>query len=270
MFKQIVVLSLFITSISFAQKSEIQKNKIAGNPTFIEESMQKAQTRMNQITGYELEYYTKSTYNKDGNPIKREYLNEDGTRSFSENFVYNDAGKLTLREMKNEDESLIFTFDYEYTENDYVVIKSENDVNIQRNEYKLDEDGNIIFEKEINLLEENIFIEKKYTFKNGLLVKTEVKYDKENYTLEYQNDQNGNPKEELYIGKDKKMISKFIRKFDSNQNMIEEVTLDQNGKTKNISTIKYLYDDQQNWIKRTQFVKDIDQPISNTTRTIRY
>ena len=66
------------------------------------------------------------------------------------------------------------------------------------------------------------------------------------------------------------MINKYLRKFDTNNNIVEETTYDETGKVRNVSTIKYQYDNKKNWTKRTQYVKDFDQPISNTTRTIRY
>ena len=271
MLKNIALITLLFSGIAFGQKSELQQNDVIGNPTFIEESMQKARIRVKQIEGYELDYYTKSTYNKEGNPTKREYFNEAGERTFSESFDYNDAGKLNSREIKSEDESMKFNFDYEYSADGYVVIKSENDVNVLKSEYKLDDKQNIIYEKETNLLEDaEVFTEKKNEFQNGYLTKTNVKYNQGSYTLNYKNDTNGNPIEELYINQDNKLINKYIRKFDSNNNIIEETTFDETGKVKNLSTIKYQYDDKKNWTKRTQYVKDIDQPISNTTRTIRY
>ena len=270
MLKNIALITLLVSGFSFAQKSETQKNKLLGNPTFVEESMQKARIRMAQISGYELEYYTKSTYNKDGNPTKREYFNEDGSRTFSESFAYNDAGKMLSSELKSEDESLIFNFDYEYTEDGYVVVKSESDVNVQRNEYKLDDKQNVTYEKETNLLEDNVFIEKTNEYKNGFLVKTAVKYNNGDYTLEYKNDANGNPIEENYLDKANKLVNKFVRKYDDKNNLTEEITIDATGKTKNTSKIMYQYDNNKNWTKRTQYVSQIDQPISNTTRTIRY
>lgn len=271
MLKNIALITLLVSGISFAQKSETQKNKLLGNPTFVEESMQKANIRMSQIVNYELEYYTKSNYNSEGNPTKREYFNETGERTFSESFNYNEAGKIISREMKSEDESLVFNFDYEYTTEDYNITKSENDVNVSKTTYKLDNNQNIIYEKEINLLEDNeVFVEKKYDYQNDFLVKTSVKYNQGSYTLDYKNDAKGNPTEELYIDKNNKLINKYIRKFDTNNNIIEESTFGADGKLTNVSTIKYQYDDKKNWTKRTQYASKIDQPISNTTRTIRY
>ena len=107
-------------------------------------------------------------------------------------------------------------------------------------------------------------------YQNGFLVKTQVKYNQGSYTLDYKNDAKGNPIEEIYLDKDNKAVNKYLRKFDDNNNMTEEVMLDETGKVKHISTIKYQYDNHKNWTKRTQYVKNFDQPISNTTRTIRY
>ena len=123
----------------------------------------------------------------------------------------------------------------------------------------------------VNLLEDNdVFVEKKYDYQNDFLVKTSVKYNQGSYTLDYKNDAKGNPTEELYIDKNNKLINKYIRKFDTNNNIIEESTFGADGKLTNVSTIKYQYDDKKNWTKRTQYASKIDQPISNTTRTIRY
>ena len=173
--------------------------------------------------------------------------------------------------MKNNDESLVFNFDYEYTTDGYIVTKSENDVNVSKTEYKLDQNQNVTYERETNLLEDSdVFIEKTFQYQNGFLVKTLVKYNQGTYTLNYKNDSKGNPIEETYMDKNNKQVNKYVRKFDENNNIIEETVIDETGKVKNISTIKYQYDNHKNWIKRTQFVKNIDQPISNTTRTIRY
>ncbi len=250
MLKNIALITILFSGFAFAQKSELQQNDVLGNPTFIEESMQKARIRMKFIEGYETEYYTKSTYNKDGNPTKRDYFDEAGNKTFAEIFNYNESNKLISREMKNNDESLVFNFDYEYTTEGYIVTKSENDVNVSKTEYKLDQNQNITYERETNLLEDSdVFINK---------------------TLNYNNDAKGNPIEETYVDKDNNQVNKYVRKFDENNNIIEETVIDETGKVKNISTIKYQYDNHKNWVKRTQFVKDIDQPISNTTRTIRY
>ena len=248
MLKNIALITFLFSGFAFAQKSELQQNDVVGNPTFIEESMQKARIRIKQIEGYELEYYTKSTYSKEGNPSKRDYFNEAGELTFTESFTYSNEGKIIAREMK-----------------------SENDVNIFKTDYKLDDKQNIIYEKEVSLLEDTeIFTEKKYNYQNGFLSKVDVKYNQGSYRLEYKNDANGNPQEELYYDKDNKLINKYLRKFDTNNNIVEETTYDETGKVRNVSTIKYQYDNKKNWTKRTQYVKDFDQPISNTTRTVRY
>ncbi|WP_413532107.1 hypothetical protein [Empedobacter brevis] len=271
MLKNIVLITILFSGFAFAQKSELDQNDVFGNPTYIEESMQKARIRVKFIEGYETEYYTKSSYNKDGNPTKRDYFDEGGNKILEETFQYNDQDKLISRIMKNNDESLIFNFDYDYTTDGYIVTKSENDVNVSKTEYKLDENQNVTYERETNLLEDSdVFIEKTFQYQNGFLVKTLVKYNNGSYTLNYKNDAKGNPLEEIYLSKDNKEINKYLRKFDENNNIIEETVIDETGKIKNISTIKYQYDNHKNWTKRTQFVKDIDQPISNTTRTIRY
>lgn len=271
MLKYFVLSTILFSGLAFAQKSEIEKNKVNGKPTSIEESMQKASIRMQQITGYELQYHTKSIYNKDGNPISREYFNEDGNRVSSENFTYNEDNKISSSEMKSEDETLKFYFQYEYTEDGYTIVKSENDVNILQTEYKLDNNQNVIYEKETNLFEEgNLFTEKKYEYTGGFLTKTIVKYNNGFHTLLYKNDALGNAVEEQYMDKNNKLIYKFVRKFDKNQNITEEITYDTNGKITNSSQIMYEYDEQKNWIKRTQYTSKIDEPISNTLRTIRY
>jgi len=265
MLKNIALITILFSGFAFAQKSELQQNDVLGNPTFIEESMQKARIRMKFIEGYETEYYTKSTYNKDGNPTKRDYFDEAGNKTFAETFNYNESNKLISREMKNNDESLVFNFDYEYTTDGYIVTKSENDVNVSKTEYKLDQNQNVTYERETNLLEDSdVFIEKTFQYQNGFLVKTLVKYNQGTYTLNYKNDA------ETYMDKNNKQVNKYVRKFDENNNIIEETVIDETGKVKNISTIKYQYDNHKNWVKRTQYAKDIDQPISNTTRTIRY
>ncbi|GEM50458.1 hypothetical protein EB1_02480 [Empedobacter brevis NBRC 14943 = ATCC 43319] len=271
MLKKITLIPLLISGFAFAQKSELEQNDIIGHPNYIEESMQKARIRVMHIEGYDLEYYTKSTYNKDGNPVKRDYFDEAGNTTFSESFHYNESNKLISRELKNEDGSLVFIFDYEYTTDGYIVIKSENDVNVLKTAYKLDTHQNVTYERETNLLEDtDVFIEKNYQYQNGFLIKTLVKYNQGSYTLDYKNDAKGNPLEEVYTSKDNKQVNKYLRKFDDNNNIIEETTLDETGKIKNVSTIKYQYDEHKNWTKRTQYVKHFDQPISNTTRTIRY
>jgi hypothetical protein len=271
MLKNIALITLLFSGLAWGQKSELLQNEIKDHPSFIEESMQKAKIRMKQIEGYDLEYYTKSTYNKDGNALKREYFNQAGERTFSESFNYNENGKIATREIKSEDETLIFTFDYSYTTDGFTMTKSENDVNVSKTEYKLDANQNIIYEKETNLLEDaEIFTEKVNQFQNNHLIKSTVRYNQGSYTLDYKNDANGNATESFYYDKSNKLVNKYLRKFDVNNNLIEETTFDQTGKIINVSTIKYQYDDKKNWTKRTQYVKDIDQPISNTTRSIRY
>lgn len=271
MLKYIVLSTVLFSGFGIAQKTEIEKNKVNGTPVTLEESMQKASIRMQQITGYELQYHFKSTYNKEGNPVTKEYFNENGDRISTETFTYNEANKISSSETVSENQALKFNFQYEYTPDGYSITKSENDVNILLTEYKLDANENILSEKETNLFEEgNLFTERNNEYTNGFLTKTTVKYNNGFHTLSYKNDALGNPIEEIYTDKKNKLIYRFVRKFDKNNNIVEEKTFDTNGKVVNSSQIMYEYDDQKNWTKRTQYTSKIDQPISNTLRTFRY
>lgn len=263
--KTLLVIALVLSSYSFAQDKSIKDN-----PIFIEESMQKASIRMNQIAGYNLEYHQKSDY-KNNHIIKRESFAENGDLVSTETFVYNDNGEIVSKEIKNNDGSLVILFTYEYTPDGYVVTKSENDVIISKTDYVLDASKNIVSEKENNLLDEgNLFVEKKNEYKNNFLVKTNVKYNNGDYAIVYKNDNLGNSIEEEYLNNGKKLINKFLRKYDANNNLIEETTFDANGKVQNVTKILYEYDAHNNWTKRTQYASKIEMPISNTIRTIRY
>ncbi|WP_313384326.1 hypothetical protein [Chishuiella sp.] len=263
--KTLLVMALVLSSYNFAQDKSIKDS-----PKFIEESMQKAGIRMDQITGYRLEYHIKSDYKND-NLIKRESFAENGDLVSTEIISYNDKNEILSREVKNNDDSLIILYTYEYSHEGYVVTKSENDVIITKTEYILDLSKNIISEKENNLLEEgNLFIEKTNEYKNNFLIKTNVKYNNGNYSIVYKNNDKGNPIEEEYLNNGKKLINKFLRKYDTNNNLIEETTFDANSKVQNITKILYEYDTHKNWTKRTQYASKFEMPISNTIRTIRY
>lgn len=270
MYKKITYIALLLGSITFGQPSEFERNNVQGHPTSIEESNTKALIRVSQIVDYETEYHTKTTYNAEGNPLVRHYFNTEGEERFLETFTYNDQNQLVTRELKNEAEDFHLIEDYVYTPHGYEVTKSENELIVLLSTYEFDENRLLIKETEKNQLDEGIFIDKTHSYKNKKITKTHVKYDGGIYTLEFKTDDNGNVIEEVFLSDGKKVGHRKTKKYDKNNNLIEEQLFEANGALKHTSKIMYQYDAQNNWTKRTQYSNQFDQPISNATRTLKY
>lgn len=270
MIKKYSSLIVLIGGILFAQTNDLQKNKLINQPKSIEESNTKAIVKANIIEGYLQEYYTKTFYNEIGNISKREFYNDSGDLTFTETFSYTKENQIEKIEGTNPDENFIIIKDYEYSPNEYKEITSENDIIIKEVIYQLDDNQNIITEKEINYIGDNqtILRTNEYQVKN--LNKTTVNYGKEGYIVQYKYEKSNFPVEEIIYDLKNKLVSKKRRTFDQNGNIIEENLYDNNGRLKTNSRIIYQYDDKGNWNKRTQYANAIEQPISNTIRTIKY
>ena len=269
MIKKFSSILVLIGGILFAQTSDLEKEKLNNSPKSVEESLTKALIRANIIEDYIQEYYTKTSYNSKGFINQKEFYSEAGDLLFTEHYTYNDNDKLTKIEMSSNDESITKISDFEYTSDGYKETKSENDIIIAEVIYKLDGD-NIIYQKETSFLKDGIFTERSNEYKNNQLVKTEVKYGKDGYVVNYKYNQNQLPIEEVILDLKGKLVSKKRRLFDEKGNIIEENLYDATGRLKTNNRIKYEYDNNGNWILRTQFANNLEQPISNSKRTIRY
>ena len=270
MIKNIFHLALLLGGILFAQKNDLEKNNITGNPKNIEESNTKAIIKANIIEDYLQEYHTKVEYNSDGYITKKNHFNASGDPSFSEYYTYDSDNRLVKIESSTDDENLTIINDYEYSDQGYKITVSENDIVIKETVYTTDEKGNILSETETSYLQGNLVTNRVNEYKNNQISTTKVTYGKDGYIINYKHDTNGLPIEEVIMDLKNKLVSKKRRKFDDKKNLVEEFLYDTAGRLKTNSRILYSYDEKGNWIKRTQFANNIEEPISNATRTIRY
>lgn len=270
MIKKYSSLIILIGGILFAQTNDLQKNKISNYPKSIEESNTKAIIKANIIDGYLQEYYTKTFYNPNGYITKREFYNDSGDLTFTESFSYTKNNILEKIEGTNPDENFIIIKDYEYSPNEYREITSENEIIVKEIIYQLNDNQDIITEKEINYTGDNQTILKTNDYQGKNRIKTTVNYGKEGYLIYYKYDKSNLPIEEAIYDLKNKLVSKKRRIFDEKENLIEENLYDNNGRLKTNSRIIYQYDENGNWNKRTQYANTIEQPISNTIRTIKY
>lgn len=270
MMKKISSLLLLMGSLAFGQITDLSLHQLKGEPKTIEESNSKAIIRANIIEDYIQEYHTKTTYNTKGFIAKVEHYSSSGDLAFTEEYTYNENGKLVMIEGINPDESLTIIKDYEYFENGYKEITSENDIIVKEINYTLDAQQNIVAEKEIAYTPGEQITERFHTYKDNKLMQTKVVYGKDGHFVSYKYDAKGLCIEEVVTDLKNKNISKKRRKFDDNNNIIEENLYDATGRIKTNHRILYQYDEKGNWNKRTQFANQLEQPISNTLRTIRY
>lgn len=270
MIKNIFHLAFLLGGILFAQKNDWAANNIVGHPKNIEESNTKAIIRANLIEDYIQEYHTKVEYNLDGYITKKNHFNASGDPSFTEIYTYDSNQRLLKIESTTEDENFVIIKDYEYTDQGYKITESENDIVVKETLYTTDQQGNILAEKETSFLQENLVTTRVNEYQNNKLTTTKVTYGKDGYIIHYKYDANGLPIEEVIMDLKNKLVSKKRRKFDDKKNLVEEFLYDTTGRLKTNSRILYQYDDKGNWIKRTQFANNLEEPISNATRTIRY
>ncbi|RLZ06495.1 hypothetical protein [Faecalibacter macacae] len=269
MIKKYSSILILVGGILFAQTTDLEKEKINNSPKSVEESFTKAIIRANIIEDYIQEFHTKTSYNTKGNINQKEHYSDTGDLLYTENYTYNDEGKLVKIEMTTEDQSFTKIHDFEYTTDGYKEIKSENETVIAETLYKI-VDNKIVYQKDTSLLENGIFTERTNEYKGEQLLKTDVKYGKDGYVVNYKYNQNLLPIEEVVYDLKGKLVSKKRRKFDEKGNIIEENLYDSTGRLKTNNRIKYEYDTNGNWTVRTQFANNLEQPVSNSKRTIRY
>lgn len=270
MIKKISSLIILIGSILSAQTTDLEKNKILNNPKSVEESNSKAIIKANFIEGYLQEYYTKTYYNTKGFLTKKEHYNDSGDLIFVDEYSYNNNNLIEKIESNDTNEQLLIIKDYEYFDNGFKELSSENDVIVKDITYQLGPNKEIISEKEINYANNNQMIERFNEFLNNNVIKTNVKYGKDGYNIQYKYDKANLPIEEVIYDLKNNLVSKKRRKFDEKKNIIEENLYDNTGKLKTNNRISYEYDEKGNWVKRTQYANSLEGPISNATRTIRY
>lgn len=270
MYKKYSSILILISGILFAQTTDLEKDKIFKNPHLVEESFTKAFIKTNIIEDYIQEYHTKTYYNPEGNKKNKEYFSENGDLLYTETFTYTEDQKLIKSELSDPERNMVVIKDYEYNSDGFVETKSENEIVTVVNEYKINDQGNIIYNKETSLIDNNIFTEKTNEYKNNQLIKTVVKYGKDGYIINYKYNQLSQPIEEVIFDLKNNLVSKKRRKFDEKSNIVEEFLYDSQGKLKTNNRILYEYDENKNWLKRTQYANNIEQPISNTMRTIKY
>lgn len=267
--KKIAVILILLSTNIFAQKTDLLKNNLKGNPRIIEESVEKAIIKTNIIEGYFQEYYNKTYFNSSGNVEKIENFDENGELNSIESFKYANDKILEIEKINN-DETLVILKKFEYNELGFKVLLLENEILISETFYILDQNKNIVEQKEINLIDESLTTSRNNEFKDNFLVKTVVKYGKDGYIIQYKYGKSDIPSEEIIYDLKNKLVSKKIRKFDSSNNLVEENLFDQDGKLKTNNRIQYEYDENGNWIKRTQYANQIETPVTHSKRTIKY
>ncbi len=267
MLKKYNLLIVLFGGILFAQTNDLQKNKINNNPKTIEESNTKAVIKTNIVEDYLQEYYTKTYYNQNGYITTREFYNESGDLTFTDNYTYNN-NQLVKIESVNPDETFTVIKDYEYFDGGYKEILSENNIIIKETTFAIN-NNQIISETENNILTNQI-TERLNEYQNNNIVKTTVKFGKDGYIIQYKYDKDNLAIEETIYDLKNNLVSKKRRKYDENRNITEENLFDNNGKLKTNNRIIYQYDENKNWVKRTQYANTIEEPISNAIRTIRY
>lgn len=269
MIKKLSSILVLIGGILFAQKTDLEKEKIKNSPKSVEESFTKALIRANIIEDYIQEYHTKTNYNSNSYINQKEYFSDSGELLYTENYTYNEDGKLIKIEMNTSDETLTKVRDFEYNSEGFKEIISENEIIVSEIVYKLI-DNKIAYQKETSFIGDELFTERFNEYDKDLLVKTNVKYGKDGYVVNYKYNKNQLAIEEVVLDLKGNLVSKKRRIFDDYNNIIEENLYDSTGRLRTNNRIKYEYDDKGNWIIRTQFANNLEQPVSNSKRTIRY
>lgn len=269
MIKKIGSLAILLGNILFAQTNDLQKNNIINSPNYVEESNSKAIIKANLIDEYIQDYYTKTYYNKNGYISERDFFDESGNLILKETYSYNEKNQLIKNEAVYDNQEMIIIKDVEYFDNGYKEIISENDIIVKEIVFQINTKQQIISEKETDFINNGLETEKTNEYQGEKLIKSSVKFGKEGYIIQYKYDKN-NPIEEVIFDLKNNLIQKKRRKFDDQNNIIEENLFDNAGKLKTNNRILYEFDDKGNWLKRTQFANKFEQPISNTIRTIKY
>lgn len=270
MMKKISALCILISSLAFGQGISVSDTSLKSSPKTIEESNSKAIIRANIIEDYIQEYHTKTMYNSNQSIATVEHYSSEGDLAFTEKYTYDEQGKLMMIEGINPDETLTIIKDYEYSPDGYKEITSENEVVVKEIEFTTDSSGKVLSEKEIAFHQGNQITERFHTYKNDQLIQSKVTYGKDGHIITYKYDAKGQLIEDVIVDLKNKPISKKRRRFDENNNIVEENLYDMNGRLKTNNRILYEYDEKGNWTKRTQYANQHEEPISNTIRTIRY
>lgn len=270
MIKHFNTIVLLMGSMLFAQVTDLSKENIKDFPKNIEESTTKAVIRANMIEGYNQDLHQKTAYNSSGMIKSREIFNDSGDLMYTESYTYDEQNRILKIETLSDDETNYFLKEYEYTANGYTMTFSEHDALIQTIEYQLDQDKNIISQKETSYVGNEYTTLKTNEYKNGLLVKQNVKFGNDGNVITFKYNDKNLPIEEVIYDLKNRLVSKKRRAYDEQKNIIEEYMYDQSGRIKMTHRIKYIYDEKGNWTTRTQYTNSIEEPISNSKRTIRY
>ena len=261
---------LLMGGLLFAQINDLTKENIKDYPKNIEESTTKAMIRANMIEGYHQESHHKTTYNSLGLIKTRDAFNESGDLMYTETYSYDEQNRLIKIETLNDEETMNFLKEYEYTENGYTMTFSDHDILLQTIEYQLDDEKRIINQKETSYTGEVHVTTKSNEYKNDLLIKQTVKFGNDGNIITFKYNDKKLAIEEVIYDLKNRLVSKKRRAFDENNNIIEEYVYDQSGRVKMTHRIKYNYDNKGNWTTRTQYSNSIEEPISNSKRTIKY
>lgn len=267
--KNITTLLLSFVAISLFAQTDLEKNDLRGKIKTLEETKTKAMIRVNFIEGYQQEYKKETTYNPKGFIVEEKFFDEDNLLTYTMKYNYNDEEKLITKDVDSYNNFLKIDEKYAYENNKIIVTTTENEVPVLEKTIIFDGE-NIVQENSKNLEEEGIYTNEKNEYNAAnQLVKKVIDYDSGDYEIYYRyNDQGLVVEEETKNGAE--LISKKLRQYNEHQDLIAEKMFDQDSKLKYSVEIKYEYDNQNNWILRTQFHANQDAPISNTTRKITY
>ena len=268
--KRAVLFFGFMLSIQLSAQTDLVKNDLRGQVKSLEESKMKAMIRVNQIENYQQEYQKKIDYNTDGFITTESFFDEDHLPTYKVVYTYNNDGELISKDMDSYNYFLKIDEKFTYNSNEQKILTTENEVPVLEKTLIFDSNKNLIEDKSKNLEEEGIFVNEKNEYNSAnQLIKKVVNYDNGDYEIYYKyNDKGFLIEEETKNGNE--LISKKVRLYNTQGDLIAEKMFDGDSKQKYSVEIKYEYDQQNNWIKRTQYHNKLDQPVSNTVRKISY
>jgi hypothetical protein len=280
----------FLTNALFsAQLSVLEDSKVNGNPQSV---IVKSQGRYftegkggKMIPWQTMFYDSDDIYYKNGKPQKIFSYNLNGLRSLNRVFVYDNENKIIREELYNEDGDLTSTSNYFYKNNDLFKIQTSdtkhyNLFNAVSGKPEYDDIERI---SEIKYITE--FDDSRKFKKTSSIIDKKVKEEK----VEYYNSEGKNIRTitnefgefpsrttENFIYEGSLLISSTFdnelvnieTRFDEYGNPIYNKNVPKLDGMTSVITIKYEYDANKNWIKRSKYDEGVEFRV--TTRKISY
>ena len=193
-------------------------------------------------------------YNDNGFMTKNASVNKDGSVTSWTEWEYNEAGEL-IRETYYKDETVFYWTEWEYNEAGVLLKEIDYNDNGEVTTYSIyDDDGNLIETRREGVFGYYNYINKVYDLMGNcieeinseLVIETNEKTFESKYIRRY--DSNGNMiNEELYVGDENRLSSKIEYEYDGNENLAKKMSYDEDGSLRFVYS--YHYDNAGNIIK---------------------